>query len=346
MLDNGASKIILMSHLGRPKGTPNSKYSLAPIAKYLSEQLNINIVLTESATDHSIKQLINLSETKVVLLENLRFSSKEEANDHDFAKILASYADIYVNDAFGTAHRKHASTYEINKFFKNCAYGGFLLKNEVEALQKIVNSPDRPFYAIVGGAKVSDKIKIIKSLLGNVDKLIIGGAMSYPFLSAKGHEIGKSLCSPEDIKLATEILNAKGGDKVILPCDHIVSTKFGGAPELIESYDIPKDKMGLDIGPQSIKKFQYCLADAKTILWNGPMGLFENSDFAKGTLAIAETLAKSEAFTLVGGGDSVSAITNSGLADKISHVSTGGGASLEFIENGTLPGIQALKFGL
>lgn len=346
LLDHGVKKLTLMSHLGRPKGEKKQEYSLEPVANYLAEKLNQDVILTESATDNGIKELLTLKSTKIVLLENLRFHPGEEKNDESFAKALSEYGDIYINDAFGAAHRKHASVYAINKFFPKAAYGGFLLKAEIESLNKVLETPEKPFVAIVGGAKVSDKIKTIEKLLVSVNNLIIGGAMAYPFLKAKGYKVGKSLCSDEDVKLATQILKADRGGKVILPVDHIVSEKFGGSPTNCESIDIDENMMGLDIGEKTIKKYNDILAAAKTVLWNGPMGAFENEDYAKGTFDICETLAKLNAFTLVGGGDSVSAVNKSGHAKNFSHVSTGGGASLEYIEKGQLPGIQALKFGV
>ncbi len=346
ILDQGASKLVLMSHLGRPKGEVNKKYSLEPVANYLAEKLGQDVILTESPVDSGTKELLTLKETKIVLLENLRFLPEEETNSTHFAKKLAEYGDIYVNDAFGAAHRKHASVYAINHFFPNKAYAGFLLKKEIEALDKVLNNPAKPFVAVVGGAKVSDKIKTIEKLMVSVDKLIIGGAMAYPFLKAQGHEVGKSLCSEEDVKLAQSIIRADKGHKLQLPVDHIVSTEFGGAPSECATINIDTDKMGLDIGPNTIVKFSEVLKTAKTVLWNGPMGAFENPDYAKGTFALCEIIANLDAFTLVGGGDSVSAANKSGFADKMSHISTGGGASLEYIERGELPGVQALKFGV
>lgn len=346
ILKSGAKKIIMMSHFGRPKGEINKNYSLEPVAKYLSEKLGADVLLTETALDRGIKTILNLNESKVVLLENLRFHKEEEANDRDFARQLSTYGDVFVFDAFGAAHRKHASTYEINAFFRNKAYGGFLLKRELEALEKIVNRPKEPFMAIVGGAKVSDKIKIIETLLISVEKLFIGGAMAYPFLKAQGHTIGKSLCSDEDVALAKRILNTPSKSKIILPLDHIVSDRLEGKPEIVDSVSIPGDKIGLDIGPRTLAHYQDFLKNAQTVLWNGPLGLFENKDFSKGTFGVAKTLSELKAYTLIGGGDSVNAVKISGLTDKMSHVSTGGGASLEFIEEGTLPGIQALKFGI
>ncbi len=347
LLERGVKKLILMSHLGRPKGKVNEDYSLEPVATYLANKLREDVILTESCLDRGIKTLLTLNESRVILLQNLRFHPEEEAGSAEFAKALASYADIYVNDAFGVAHRKHASAYTINAYFKNKAYGGFLIKKEIQALSKIVNSPKSPFVAIVGGAKVSDKIKIIERLIVNVDHLIIGGAMAYPFLVAQGHEVANSLCSQNDVALAKRILTGSSRSKVVLPVDHIVSSEFGGAPENCDNVAIPDGKMGLDIGPKTIDLYRQKLAGAATVLWNGPMGLFENEEFANGTMAIATTLSEMEnAFTLVGGGDSVSAVRKSGLFDKMSHVSTGGGASLEFIEEGSLPGIQALRFGV
>lgn len=346
ILSANPKKLVLMSHLGRPNGERNAKYTLDPVAAYLAQQLGEDVILTESCLDTGIKTLLGLNEGRILLLENLRFHAEEEAGNQDFAKILASYADVYVNDAFGTAHRKHASTYEIVRYFKNKAYGGLLMKREIKALDKVTHTPQAPFVAIMGGAKVSDKIKIIQRLLTNVDKLLIGGAMAYPFLKAQGHEVGKSLCGAEDVALAKKILSTKEARKIVLPIDHVASTGPDGEAKVINQKNIPDDLMGLDIGPATLEAYASSLLGAKTILWNGPMGFFEKSAFANGSLGIAKILAESKGYTLVGGGDSVAAVNQSGLASKMSHVSTGGGASLEYIENGSLPGIQALKFGL
>lgn len=335
-----------MSHLGRPDGEVKMKYSLAPVAKYLAEVLGQEVLLTESCTDRSIKTIIKLNKQKLILLENLRFHKEETDGNDEFAKTLSEYGDVFVHDAFGTAHRKHASTYQIIKYFPNNSFGGFLLQKEVEALNKIVDKPAQPFIGIMGGAKVSDKIKIIEKLLVSVDKLLIGGAMAYPFLKASGHNVGKSLCDDEDVKLAKQILASPLKQKMIFPIDHLCAENPDGAATHINKLDIPDDQMGLDIGPNTIRHYNDILKSAKTVLWNGPMGYFEKDNFSKGTFAIAESISKLKAFTLVGGGDSVSAINKSGVSNKISHVSTGGGASLEFIENGTLPGVQALKFGV
>lgn len=346
ILDNGASKLVMMSHLGRPDGQINPKYSLEPVAKYLAEKLGVDVVLSEKAIDAGVKELLTLKETKVVLLENLRFHKEEEGNDHEFAKKLSEYADVYINDAFGVSHRKHASVYEINAFFKNNSAGGFLLKKEIQALNKITEHPEKPFMGIVGGAKISDKIKTIERLMVNVEALFIGGAMAYPFLKAKGYSVGKSLCAQEDVELAKSIIAYDKNQKIQLPVDHIISDSLEGAPVVCSDVNIPDGKIGLDIGPKTIEAYAAKLKTAKTIFWNGPMGLFENKNFAEGTFSIAKTLANSSAYTLVGGGDSVSAVNKSGVASKISHISTGGGASLEFIEKGDLPGIRALKFGV
>lgn len=346
ILESGASKLTMMSHLGRPNGEVNLDMSLAPVADYLADKLGEEIIFTEAAVNNGVKELLTLKKTKIVLLENLRFHKEEELNDETFAHKLSDYAEIYVNDAFGAAHRKHASVYMINKFFRGNAYAGLLLDKEIIALDKVLNNPAKPFVAVVGGAKVSDKIKTIEKLLVSVDNLIIGGAMAYPFLKAQGHEVGTSLCSDEDVSLATSILRSDRGGKIKLPLDHIVSTEFGGTPIQCDSINIDDDKMGLDIGPNTVADYCTTLKKAKTIIWNGPMGLFENKDYSKGTFALCECMAAIDAYTLVGGGDSVSAAHKSGYAEKFSHISTGGGASLEYIEKGELPGVQALKFGV
>lgn len=346
ILEKGATKVVLMSHLGRPDGQVNPKYSLAPVAEYLAEKLGTDVILTESAVDNGVKELLTLPETKVVLLENLRYNPGEEKNDLEFAEKLSQYGDVYVNDAFGAAHRKHASVYGINTFFKNRAYAGLLLKKEIDSLGTLLDKPVKPFVAVIGGAKVSDKIKTIEKLMVLVDTLLIGGAMAYPFLKAKGATVGKSLCSDEDVTLAKNILAQDRGGKIILPKDHIVSSTLEGNGEVCHSLSIPEDKMGLDIGPDTVKSFADHIKVAKTVFWNGPMGLFESKQFAKGTMSIAHAIAANNGFTVVGGGDSVSAAHQSGEADKFSHVSTGGGASLEYIEKGELPGVLALKTGL
>ena len=346
ILEKGASKIIMMSHLGRPEGKPNPKYSLEPIAEYLASKLNMDVILSESAIENGVKNLLQLPETKLVLLENVRFLPGEEKNDMDLAEKLSQYGDVYVNDAFGAAHRKHSSTYGINAFFKGRTYAGLLMQKEIESLSTLLEKPAKPFVAVIGGAKVSDKIKTIERMIVMVDTLLIGGAMAYPFLKAKGASVGNSLCGDEDVALARQLLASDKGGKIQLPKDHIVADGVEGNPEHNQGVSIPEGKMGLDIGPDTIRAFSDQLKTAKTIVWNGPMGLFESKNFAKGTMAIAHTIAETQAFSVVGGGDSVAAVGQSGESDKFSHVSTGGGASLEYIEKGELPGIQALKYGV
>ncbi|MCT4641634.1 MAG: phosphoglycerate kinase [Bacteriovoracaceae bacterium] len=346
ILESGASKLTMMSHLGRPKSNEDTQFSLEPVAKYIAEKLDFNVVLAPASVDAGVKELLTLNETKIVLLENLRFHKEEKANEMEFASKLSHYADVYVNDAFGVSHRKHASVHEINRFFASNAYAGFLIKSELEALDKVLNKPQKPFVGIIGGAKVSDKIATIEKLLTSVDHLLIGGAMAYPFLKSKGVEVGNSLCSDEDVKLATNILKADKVGKIKLPVDHIVSNSLDGDANTCDDVKIDEGMIGLDIGAKSIANYCEIISTAKTVLWNGPMGMFENESFSNGTMSIAKALSESSAFTVVGGGDSVSAMNKSGHADKVSHISTGGGASLEYIEKGELPGIQALKFGV
>lgn len=344
LLEKGASKLILMSHLGRPKGVYEQKFSLEPVATYLAEKLQEDVLLTESATDNGLKEFLNLPNNKIILLENLRFHPEEKKDDSEFAKKLASYADIYVNDAFGVSHRKEASVHEIVRSFPRANYAGFLVEKEMKALDKILKNPAKPFVAIIGGAKVSDKIKTIEKFILSVDKLLIGGAMAYPFLKAKGLEVGKSLCSDEDVILAQAILKRDRGNKIVLPVDHICSSSLEGEPR--EYSEIPSNLMGLDIGEKTLLEFSQIIKDAKTIFWNGPMGLFEKEQFSHGTMKLAKIISETNAYSVVGGGDSVNAIKKSGLAEKFSHISTGGGASIEYIEQGSLPALNALKFGV
>lgn len=340
LLSSGVKKLVLMSHLGRPKSFEDTQYSLEPVGNYLAKVLETDVILSHSCIDNGIKTLLGLSTTRIVLLENLRFHPEEEKNSDDFAQALASYADYFVFDAFGAAHRKHASTYAIQKYFPQKCFAGFLIKKEVEALDHILNKPAKPFVAVVGGAKISDKIKTLKKLLVLCDSILVGGAMAYPFLKAKDIEIGKSLCADADVSIAKELLMEDRSHKIQLPIDHITD-------ETRESKDvIGVNEMGFDIGEKSVEKYSQVLANAKTVFWNGPMGFFEKEAFAQGTFKIANAIAKSSAYSLVGGGDSVNAVHDSGLADEFSHLSTGGGASLEYIEQGSLPAIQALKFGI
>ena len=345
VLDQGA-KLILCSHLGRPKGEVKKEFSLAPVAKELSVQLGREVKLADDIIGDSAKALTaNMNEGDVVLLENVRYDAREEANDEEFSKELASLAEVYVNDAFGTAHRAHASTEGVAKFLPSAC--GFLIEKELEQLGDSLNNPVRPLVAILGGKKVSDKIGVINSLLDKVDTLIIGRAMAYSFFRAQGYSTGKSLVEEDKIDLAKELLakaEAKGV-KLLLPVDTKCGKEFSEDTEtlVVKSNEIPDDWEGFDIGPESIELYKSVLAEAKTVLWNGPVGVFELKPFAIGTNAIAEYLAElTDCKTIIGGGDSAAAVTKAGLADKMTHISTGGGASLEFIEGKVLPGIECI----
>ena len=348
LIKNGA-KIVLMSHRGRPKGEPNEDYSLKPVAKRLSELLDINVKFLKSnvVVDENIKtEIKNLKSGEVVLLENTRFRKEEETNDLEFSKELASLGDVFVQDAFGTAHRAHASTSGIASFIPGVA--GFLIEKELEFLGSALNNPKRPFVAIMGGAKVKDKIPVITSLLEKVDTIIIGGGMSYTFFKARGFEIGKSICDDEGLDLARDIMAAadEKNVKFLIPVDTIASYEFDNESpsETFDMDKIPSDRMGMDIGNKTLEIYTEELKNAKTVIWNGPMGVFEMPNFSKGTRGIAECLANlKDAVTIIGGGDSAAAVTQFGLADKMTHISTGGGASLEFIEGKELPGIKCLK---
>ncbi len=343
-------KAILMSHLGRPKGKVNPKYSLKPAAKRLGELLGKEVKLAPDCVGDDVKKLVDsMKSGDVVLLENLRFHEEEEKNDPEFSKKLAELGDIYVNDAFGSAHRAHASTEGVTKYIKQCA-AGYLMQKELEYLGSAITNPARPYCAILGGAKISGKIDVIMNLLDKVDTMIIGGGMAYTFYKAQGKEIGKSLLEEEKIGLAKEVLDkvSKSKVKFVMPVDVVVADEFkNDSPSKVVSVNnIPADKMGLDIGPETIKLFSDEIAKAKTIVWNGPMGVFEMDNFAKGTNAIANKLVEvtsKGAITIIGGGDSAAAISKAGLDDKVSHVSTGGGASLEFLEGKILPGVAALS---
>lgn len=343
-------KAILMSHLGRPKGGSNPKYSLKPTAKRLSELLGKEVKLAPDCIGEEVKSMVNqMLNGDVLILENVRFHPEEEKNDPEFAKQLADLGDVYINDAFGSAHRAHASTEGVTKFIKTNA-AGYLMQKELEYLGTAVTNPKRPYTAILGGAKISGKIDVINNLLDKVDTLIIGGGMAFTFFKAQGKEIGKSLLEEEKIELAKEVLQKvkSSGVKFLLPVDVIVSSEFNNdSPASIVNVDsIPSDKMGLDIGPETIKLFKEEILKSETVVWNGPMGVFEFDNFAKGTFAIAKALAEATskgAITVIGGGDSAAAIAKAGLKDKVSHVSTGGGASLEFLEGKILPGVAALN---
>jgi len=345
LLENNA-KVILCSHLGRPKGEVNQKYSLKPVAEELTKLLNKEVKLAKDVIGEDAKGLVaNLQEGEIVLLENVRFHAEEEKNDAEFAKELASFAEIYVNDAFGTSHRAHGSTAGVADYLP--AVSGFLIEKELEFLGGALENPKKPFVAILGGAKVSDKIGVIENLIEKVDTLIIGGGMAYTFFKAKGYEIGTSICEEDKLDLAKSLLEKaeKKGVQLLLPVDNKVSKEFSNDSEYIEvaSNEIPEGYMGMDIGSKTIENFKEILKDAKTVVWNGPLGVFEFDKFAQGTNEVAKILGNLDAITIIGGGDSAAAIEKMGLADKMTHISTGGGASLEFLEGKTLPGIACLQ---
>ena len=339
-LEQGASAIILASHLGRPKGKPNPELSLKPVADRLSQLLGQPVTFGLPSEARSAK------EGRITLLENLRFDPREEKNDPEFAKSLASISDLYVDDAFGAAHRAHASVEAITKLLPKAA-AGLLMEQELKYLGHALESPERPFVAIIGGAKVSDKLEVIENMLGKVDRLIIGGAMAYTFFKARGIPVGKSLVEDDKLDAARKIEADAVAKKVTLalPVDHVVADKLdANAATAVLKVDDPAigERMGLDIGPETIKHYVALLADARTVVWNGPMGVFEIDKFAAGTNAVAKAVAGVKGTTIIGGGDSISAIKKAGMADRVTHISTGGGASLEFLGGRTLPGVAAL----
>lgn len=347
LMEQGA-KVILMSHMGRPDGEPNMKYTLKPVADRLSQLLGQEVLFVSSpvVVDEQVRAAAeSLMEGQVMLLENVRFRKEETKNGADFAKELASLADIFVNDAFGTAHRAHSSTAGIADYLP--AVSGFLIEKEVEFLGNAVENPKRPFLAIMGGAKVGDKIPVIENLLKKVDTLIIGGGMSYTFFKAEGLEIGTSILDEDSLTLAGELVKKAeaAGVKLLLPVDVICADAFANdAKTMVADKDkMPADMMGLDIGPKTVELYRQAIAEAETIVWNGPMGVFEMENFAGGTRAVAEALAESKAVTVIGGGDSAAAVEQFGLAAKMTHISTGGGASLEFLEGKVLPGIAVIE---
>ena len=347
LLDHGA-KVVLASHLGRPKNGPEEKYSLKPVAKRLNELLGGKVTMASDVIGEDAQaKVAALKNGEAVLLENVRFHKEEEKNDSEFAKKLAAFADIYVNDAFGTAHRAHASTEGISHFVKT-SVAGFLIEKELEIMGGALNNPKRPFVAILGGAKVSDKIGVINNLLEKVDKLLIGGAMAYTFIVAKGGKVGKSMLEADKVVLAKELLEkaAAKGVELYLPVDTVIAKEFKADAEskVCPTMEIPDEWEGLDIGPKTAEIFADVIKSAKTVIWNGPMGVFEFPKFAVGTKAVAQALADNpEATTIIGGGDSAAAIEQLGYADKVTHISTGGGASLEYLEGKVLPGIACLN---
>lgn len=345
LIDHKA-KVILCSHLGRPKGEFNMKYSLAPVAAYLSKALGQEVKMAKDVIGESAKRIAaSLKEGEVELIENVRFHKEEEKNDPAFAKELASLAEIYVNDAFGTAHRAHASTAGVADYLP--AVCGYLIQKEITVMGKALADPKRPFVAILGGAKVSDKIGVITNLLDKVDTLIIGGGMAYTFMKALGYSIGSSICENDKIDLAKDIM-AKAKEKgvrFLIPVDNVIGLEYKPDTEFrrVDSDTIPEGWMGLDIGAKSCALFAGAIKGAGTVVWNGPMGVSEWEHFANGTIAVAQAVADSDAISIIGGGDSAAAIEKLGFADKMTHISTGGGASLEFLEGKVLPGIACLN---
>jgi 3-phosphoglycerate kinase len=345
LIENSA-KVILCSHLGRPKGEFNMKFSLSPVAKRLSEILGMEVKMASDVVGDSAKSLVaQMNPGDVVILENVRFHAEEEKNDPEFSKQLASLADIYVNDAFGTAHRAHASTAGVADYLP--AVCGFLIQKEIEIMGGALSNPVRPFTAILGGAKVSDKIGVIENLLEKVDNLIVGGGMAYTFFKALGYNIGDSICENDKIELAESLISKakQKGVELILPADTVVATEFKNDAEskTVMSNEIPDGWMGLDIGEKSISMFSDVISKSKTVIWNGPMGVFEFENFANGTKKIALAVSNVDGTTIIGGGDSAAAVEKLGFADKMTHISTGGGASLEFLEGIELPGIACLN---
>ncbi|MBR2472963.1 MAG: phosphoglycerate kinase [Clostridia bacterium] len=342
LLENGAA-VTLCSHMGRPKGEVNPKYSLAPVAKRLSELLEQEVILADDVIGESAKAVRAACKPgQAVLIENVRYDAREEKNDPEFAKALAEGADLYVNDAFGAAHRAHASTEGVSKYLP--AYCGFLMERELEVLGKALANPARPFTAVLGGAKISDKLALIENLLPKCDNILIVGGMSYTFQKALGGEIGASLCDAEKIDDLRALL-AKAEGKIMLPVDDVIADKFDNEAnrKTAKAGQTPEGWMGMDIGPETAKLFGDKVLSSGTVVWNGPAGVFEMSNFSTGTRAIAQAMADSKAFTIIGGGDSASAVELMGLADKIDHISTGGGASLEFLEGKNLPGVACLE---
>lgn len=342
---DAGGRVVLASHLGRPKGKPTPSLSLLPVGQRLSELLELDVVFGDDCVGDAVRRMVgDLGHGGVILLENLRFHGGEEKNDRGFARQLAAGVDVWVMDAFGTAHRAHASTAGMAEFVEDRA-AGFLVQKELDFLGRALEHPKRPFMVVLGGAKVSDKIRVIDSLLGRCDALLIGGAMAYTFLKADGQSVGDSLVEEESLDTAARILARAAERKVELrlPVDHLVVEHLDDTrAQVTENVSIPGGRMGVDIGPRTLTAFRERLAEAGTVFWNGPMGIFERPEFARGTLGVAEALAASGAISVVGGGDSASAVRVAGVADRISHVSTGGGASLKFLEGKPLPGLQAL----
>jgi phosphoglycerate kinase len=345
LIEQGA-KVILASHLGRPKGKVDPTYSLAPATVRLSELLGKPVAMAKDSIGEDVKaEIARMQDGDVLLLENVRFHTGEEKNDPELSKAFAELADVYVNDAFGTAHRAHASTAGIAQYLP--AVAGFLMEKEISIMGNALADPERPFTAIIGGAKVSDKISVLENLIDKVDQLIIGGGMANTFLAAQGYKLGKSLVESDKLDLANRLIEKAHKNNVILflPEDVVVASEFKADAEhkVVDVAEIPDDWMALDIGPKTIETYRLAIVRSQTVIWNGPMGVFEMDAFAVGTNAVAKAVAETDGVTIVGGGDSVAAVEKSGLADRMTHISTGGGASLEFLEGKALPGVEALQ---
>lgn len=345
-LEKGA-KLVIASHLGRPKSAQDKKYSMEPVAKRLGELLNVEVVLMEEPSSEGVKHFLSAPmRTQIICLENLRFDEGETENKNELAQSWAAYTDIYINDAFGASHRAHASIHAFPEIMQKKGIG-FLIEKEIQMLDFLTDSPKKPYIAVLGGAKVSDKIPVIEKLIDSVDGFVIGGAMAYTFLKAQGHSVGKSLVEVDKLKYAKEMINRMEvrGKTLLLPVDHVTSLSFNDVPnmKLCPQVSIPENEMGLDIGPKSIELFTACLSKAATVFWNGPMGVFETPEFSKGSFAIAKAMAENEGLCIVGGGDSAAAAEASGYASKMSHISTGGGASLEYLQGEKLPGLEILR---
>ena len=347
-LRDAGARVIVCSHLGRPKGAPDPKYTLAPVAERLSQLLGSDVVFaSDTVGDDAAAKVAALTDGQVLLLENLRFNEGETAKDGAvrgaFAAQLAKFADVYVDDAFGAVHRKHASVYDVPALLPH--YAGGLVLREVEVLRRVSENPEQPYVVVLGGSKVSDKLAVIQALLPKVDKLLVGGGMCFTFLKAQGHEVGKSLLEEEMIPTCSALLEQAAG-RIVLPVDVVAASAFAADADhdVVDISDIPADRLGLDIGPRSVVLFAEAISTAKTVFWNGPMGVFELAPFAAGTLGVAEAITKIDGFSVVGGGDSAAAVRTLGLDDSaFGHISTGGGASLEYLEGKTLPGVEALE---
>ncbi len=347
LMDAGA-KVVMASHLGRPKSAEDLQYSLVPVAEKIAEHLKAEVLLVDDpSSDDGVKGLlIGLKKNQLILLENIRFVAGETKDSVELAQTIASYTDIYINDAFGASHRAHATIHALPQLIKQKGVG-FLIEKEIKMLDQLMEKPDRPYIAVLGGAKVSDKIAVIEKLIDVVDGIIIGGAMAYTFLKAQGHSVGKSLVEEDKVKYAKEMIARIEARRktLLLPVDHVTTASFNDTKniEVTKDANISDGKMGLDIGPKSLKLFSAALQEAKTIFWNGPMGVFETPEFSKGTFGIAQIIAENKGMTIIGGGDSAAAAAASGYADKMTHISTGGGASLEYLQGDKLPGLEVLR---